>query len=39
MTGRARARARGRPPGQETAVPAVGAVSVSWFFLVHTAML
>nr|XP_009930781.1 PREDICTED: piwi-like protein 1 isoform X1 [Opisthocomus hoazin] len=27
MTGRARARARGRPPGQETTVPAVGAAS------------
>ncbi|KAM6318273.1 piwi-like protein 1 [Podargus strigoides] len=28
MTGRARARARGRPPGQETAVPSVGASAV-----------
>ncbi|NXU48963.1 PIWL1 protein, partial [Turnix velox] len=28
MTGRARARARGRPPGQETAVPSVGASSI-----------
>ncbi|NXK82380.1 PIWL1 protein, partial [Amazona guildingii] len=28
MTGRARARSRGRPPGQEAAVPAVGAASV-----------
>uniref|UniRef100_A0A8C3PIK8 Piwi-like protein 1 n=1 Tax=Calidris pygmaea TaxID=425635 RepID=A0A8C3PIK8_9CHAR len=28
MTGRARARARGRPPGQESAVPSVGAASV-----------
>ncbi|XP_074777312.1 piwi-like protein 1 isoform X1 [Athene noctua] len=28
MTGRARARARGRPPGQETALPSVGAASV-----------
>ncbi|XP_009471392.1 PREDICTED: piwi-like protein 1 isoform X1 [Nipponia nippon] len=27
MTGRARARARGRPPGQETAIPSVGAAS------------
>ncbi|NXI49548.1 PIWL1 protein, partial [Chloroceryle aenea] len=28
MTGRARARARGRPPGQETVLPSVGAASV-----------
>nr|XP_009664947.1 PREDICTED: piwi-like protein 1 isoform X3 [Struthio camelus australis] len=28
MTGRARARARGRPRGQETAIPSVGAASV-----------
>ncbi|KFQ17384.1 Piwi-like 1 [Merops nubicus] len=27
MTGRARARARGRPPGQETAIPPVGALA------------
>lgn len=31
MTGRARARARGRPPSQEAAIPPVGAASVSWF--------
>lgn len=39
MTGRARARARGRPPGQEAAIPPVGAASVSWFSSVSTAVL
>uniref|UniRef100_A0A8B9CLL1 Piwi like RNA-mediated gene silencing 1 n=1 Tax=Anser brachyrhynchus TaxID=132585 RepID=A0A8B9CLL1_9AVES len=35
MTGRARARARGRPPGQETAVPSVGAASAQQAFSSH----